>query len=261
MAAMTEQQKLELFERTPVPNAVVKMAIPTVASSLVMVLYSLADTYFVGMLNDPVATAAVTLASPVLLAFNALNNLFGVGSSSLMSRSLGSKDYDTVRRTSALGFYCALFCSLLLSVGCTVLKTPLLNLLGADADTWSATANYMLWTVTCGAAPAILNVVLANMVRSEGAAMNASIGTMSGCLLNIVLDPIFILPWGLNMGRRGPGWPPSCPTAWHACISSSCCLSGGEKPSLASPPEICGGTAASSSRFAASAFRQPFRIC
>lgn len=205
MAARTEQEKIELFERTPIPNAVVKMAIPTVASSLVMVLYSLADTYFVGMLNDPVATAAVTLASPVLLAFNALNNLFGVGSSSLMSRSLGSRDYDTVRRTSALGFYCALFCSLLLSVGCTVLKAPLMGLLGADADTWTATADYMFWTVTCGAAPAILNVVLANMVRSEGAAMNASVGTMSGCLLNIVLDPIFILPWGLGMGAAGAG--------------------------------------------------------
>ncbi len=205
MAAQTEQEKIELFERTPVPRAVVKMAVPTVASSLVMVLYSLADTYFVGMLNDPVATAAVTLASPVLLAFNALNNLFGVGSSSLMSRSLGQKDYDTVRKTSAMGFYCALFCSLLLSVGCTLLKSPLLTILGASADTWAATSDYMLWTVTCGAAPAILNVVLANMVRSEGAAMNASIGTMSGCLLNIVLDPVFILPWGLNMGAAGAG--------------------------------------------------------
>ncbi|MCD7880736.1 MAG: MATE family efflux transporter [Clostridiales bacterium] len=205
MAARTEQEKIELFERTPVPNAVVQMAIPTVASSLVMVLYSLADTYFVGMLNDPIATAAVTLASPVLLAFNALNNLFGVGSSSLMSRSLGRKDYDTVRKTSAMGFYCALFCSLLLSVCCTLLKTLLLTILGASADTWAATSDYMLWTVTCGAAPAILNVVLANMVRSEGAAMNASIGTMSGCLLNIVLDPVFILPWGLNMGAAGAG--------------------------------------------------------
>ncbi|MCD8353030.1 MAG: MATE family efflux transporter [Clostridiales bacterium] len=205
MAAKTEQEKIELFERTPVPRAVVRMAVPTVASSLVMVLYSLADTYFVGMLNDPVATAAVTLASPVLLAFNALNNLFGVGSSSLMSRSLGRKDYDTVRKTSAMGFYCALFCSLLLSVGCTLLKAPLLTILGASADTWAATSDYMLWTVTCGAAPAILNVVMANMVRSEGAAMNASIGTMSGCLLNIVLDPVFILPWGLNMGAAGAG--------------------------------------------------------
>ncbi len=205
MTAQTEQEKIELFERTPVPGAVVSMAIPTVASSLVMVLYSLADTYFVGMLNDPVATAAVTLASPVLLAFNALNNLFGIGCSSLMSRSLGSRDYDTVRRTSAIGFYCALVCSLLFSAGCTAFKSSLLTVLGASDETWAATSDYMLWTVTCGAAPAILNVVLANMVRSEGAAMNASIGTMSGCLLNILLDPVFILPWGLGMGAAGAG--------------------------------------------------------
>ncbi len=205
MASRSEQEKIQLFEHTPVPSAVMQMAIPTVASSLVMVLYSLADTYFVGILNDSAATAAVTLASPVLLAFNALNNLFGVGCSSLMSRSLGRKDYETVRRTSAMGFYCALLCSLLLSLGCTVLKSPLMRLLGTLDDAWSATSEYMFWTVTCGAAPAILNVVLANMVRSEGAAMNASIGTMSGCLLNILLDPIFILPWGLNMGAAGAG--------------------------------------------------------
>ena len=59
-------------------------------------MYNLADTYFVGMLNDPVQNAAVTLAAPVLLAFNAVNNLFGVGSSSMMSRALGRKDYETV---------------------------------------------------------------------------------------------------------------------------------------------------------------------
>ena len=69
-----------------------------------MVLYNLADTYFVGMLNDPIQNSAVTLAAPMLLAFNAVNNLFGVGSSSLMSRSLGCKDYDMVSRSSAFGF-------------------------------------------------------------------------------------------------------------------------------------------------------------
>ncbi len=88
---------------------------------------------------------------------------------------------------------------------CTIAKAPLLALLGADDVTLTATAAYMHWTVTCGAVPAILNVVLAYMVRSEGASFHASIGTMSGCLLNIVLDPIFILPWGLNMGAAGAG--------------------------------------------------------
>ena len=202
---MDDAQKTELFESMPIPRAVMKLAIPTVLSSLVMVLYNLADTYFVGMLNNAVENAAVTLAAPLLLAFNAVNNLFGVGSSSMMSRSLGKKDYETVYRSAAFGFYCSIFAGLLFSIAYTVFQVPLLNLLGATEETLGATIGYARWTVTFGAVPAILNVVLAYLVRSEGAAMHASIGTMSGCFLNILLDPIFILPWGLNMGAEGAG--------------------------------------------------------
>ncbi len=202
---MQDEKRKVLFESMPIPKAVADLAVPTILSSLVMVIYSLADTYFVGMVGDPVQNAAVTLAAPVLLAFNAVNNLFGVGSSSMMSRALGRKDYDTVYRSSAFGFYCALMSGALFSLACTVFKGPLLQLLGADATTLAATSAYMKWTVNLGAVPAILNVVMAYMVRSEGAAFHASAGTMSGCLLNILLDPIFILPWGLNMGAAGAG--------------------------------------------------------
>jgi len=202
---MKNQDKTELFEITPIPKAVRLMAVPTIISSLITIIYNLADTYFVGILNDPVQNAAVTLAGPVLLAFNAVNNLFGVGCSSMMSRALGRRDYDTVHRTSAFGFYCAAVCGALFSLACTVGKSPLLAMLGADEITTRATADYMRWTVTFGAVPAILNVVMGNMVRAEGSAFHASIGTMSGCLLNIVLDPIFILPWGLDMGAAGAG--------------------------------------------------------
>lgn len=200
-----KDNKTALFETAAIPKAVAALCIPTIISSLVMVLYNLTDTYFVGILNDPVQNAAVTLAGPVLLAFNAINNLFGVGSSSMMSRALGRKDYTTVYRSSAFGFYCALICGVLFSLVCTIGKTPLLSLLGADDLTRQATADYLKWTVTFGAVPAILNVVLAYMVRSEGAAFHASVGTMSGCLLNILLDPIFILPQFLNMGAAGAG--------------------------------------------------------
>ena len=198
-------KKTYLFEEAPLGRAVMTLAIPTVISSLVTVLYNLADTYFVSMLNDSVQNSAVTLAAPVMLAFNAVNNLFGVGSSSLMSRSLGCRDYDTVAKSSAFGFYCSLICGLLFSLLCFTFRTPLLYLLGADADTFEATNQYMFWTVCLGAAPTILNVVMAYLVRSEGSAMHASIGTMTGCLLNIVLDPIFIMPWGLGMGAAGAG--------------------------------------------------------
>ncbi len=206
MNTLQEQdKKTYLFEAAPIPSAVAQLAIPTILSSLVMVLYNLADTYFVGMLNDPVQNAAVTLAAPVLLAFNAVNNLFGVGSSSLMSRSLGCKDYDMVSRSSAFGFYCALFSGILFSILCASCNSPLLTLLGADDTTSDATQAYMLWTVYFGAAPSILNVVLAYLVRAEGSAVHASVGTMSGCFLNIILDPIFIMPWGLGMGAAGAG--------------------------------------------------------
>lgn len=202
---MAEEKNLYLFEQASVPRAVASMAVPTIISSLVMVIYNLADTYFVGMLNDSVQNAAVTLSAPVLLAFNAVNNLFGVGTSSMMSRALGRKEYDTVRRASAFGFYCTVFCSILFSLIYMTAKGPLLVLLGTDADTLTATGEYMKWTVACGAVPAILNVVMAYMVRSEGCTMHASIGTMSGCILNILLDPVFILPQGLDMGASGAG--------------------------------------------------------
>ena len=200
-----ENEKTELFERTPIPKAVMTLALPTVLSSLVMVLYHLADTFFVGMLDDPLQNAALTLSGPVLLAFNAVNNLFGVGTSSMMSRALGTKDYDTVYRSSAFGFYGSLISGVLFSAAFTAFRGPLLQVMGTQQSTLSATSDYLLWTVTFGAAPAILNVVLAYLVRSEGASLHASIGTMSGCFLNMILDPIFILPWGLNMGAAGAG--------------------------------------------------------
>ena len=202
---MEDQQKTMLFEQMPIPRAVAKLAVPTILSSLVTVLYNLADTYFVGMLNNSVQNAAVTLAAPLILAFNAVNNLFGVGSSSMMSRALGSRDYETVHRSSAFGFYCSIFCGLLFSLLYVIFQPFVLTILGADATTAEATAGYLRWTVACGAAPTILNVVMAYLVRAEGAALHASIGTMSGCILNIILDPIFILPWGLNMGAEGAG--------------------------------------------------------
>lgn len=212
---MADISRTELFETAPVSRAVLKLCIPTVLSSLVMVLYNLADTFFVGMLNDPVQNAAVTLAAPVLLAFNAINNLFGVGSSSMMSRALGRKDYETVSRSSAFGFYCAALSGLLFSLLVAVFQEPLLRLLGADSVTAQATSEYLFWTTTLGAAPSILNVVLAYLVRAEGSALHASIGTMSGCILNIILDPIFIMPWGVDMKAGGAG----CATFLSNCVA------------------------------------------
>lgn len=200
-----DSSKTELFETMPVPQAVMKLCIPTIVGTLVMVLYSLADTYFVGMTGDPIQNAAVTLAGPLLMAFNAINNLFGVGTSSMMGRGLGRKDYDTVAKSSAFGFYGSLFSGIVFAVVYSVAVPFFLKLLGASGETYEPTREYLFWTCSFGAVPAILNVVMSHMVRSEGSAMNASLGAMSGCFLNMILDPFFILPQFLNMGAAGAG--------------------------------------------------------
>lgn len=213
--AKEKYDKIDLFENYPIPKAVMTLVVPTVLACLVMVLYNMADTFFVGMLDDPVQTSAVTLAAPVILAFNAVVNLAGIGCASLMSRALGARDYETVKKTSSFGFYFAIIAGGIFSLICTVFKPGLLNILGASQTNTEATANYLFWTVTCGAIPSITNLVTAQIIRAEGMALHASIGTMSGCLLNIVLDPIFILPWGLNMGAAGAG----CATFISNCVA------------------------------------------
>lgn len=114
------QDKEYLFERMPVPGAVMQLSLPIVISSLVTILYNLADTFFVGMLNNPVENAAVTLVYPVTLAFNAVNNLFGVGVSSAMSHAFMDSteivDYGTrFLRVMSLGF--VFLCTDFLTVG------------------------------------------------------------------------------------------------------------------------------------------------
>lgn len=214
---MKDEKKTYLFEQMPIPKAVMQLSVPTVMGCLVMILYNLADTYFVGMLDNAEETAAVTFGATVILAFNAVTNLFGTGTSSLMSRALGVKDYDTFKKTSAFGFYAGLLFSVLFSVFAAVFNGPLLSLLGASGANIEPTKDYIFWTVICGAVPAITNVIMANLVRSEGNALHASIGTMSGCLLNIILDPFFILPFGLNMKAAGAGLA-TCISNTLACI-------------------------------------------
>ncbi|MCM1091815.1 MAG: MATE family efflux transporter [Muribaculum sp.] len=205
----------ELFERTPIPQAVTKMMVPVILGSLVMVIYNLADTFFVGMLNDEIQSAAVSLAAPAMLAFNAVNNLFGTGTSSMMSRALGTKDFKAVRESASFGFYGSIFFSLLLSIGCFLFLEPLMILLGAQPATMQATREYMMWAVVLGAVPSILNSVLGYIVRAEGAALQGTLGAMSGCVLNIILDPFFIMPWGLGMGSAGAG----CATFISNCVA------------------------------------------
>lgn len=201
----SETSKEELFERMPVTKAIFTLTIPMIITSVVSIVYNLSDTFFVGKLNNPVENAAVTLVAPAMTLFYAITNLFGVGSSSLMSRKLGLKEYDNVRKASATGIYFGFALAALLSLVTLIFPDFILKILGTKSETYAVTKQYLFWTVGLGAVPTIMNILFSFILRAEGRAMLASIGAISGCILNIILDPFFILPMGLNLGAAGAG--------------------------------------------------------
>lgn len=181
-----------LFSEMPVRRAVLSLAVPTVLSQIITVIYNMADTFFIGQLNDPNQVAAATIAMPAFVVLTALSNLFGIGGASKIARCLGRKDPDAARRTAAFSIWTAAGTALAYGVGVLLAGSWLLPLLGANAGTYAFAADYLFWTVTVGAAPTVLNAALAHLIRTEGYARQAGFGVALGGLMNIALDPLFI---------------------------------------------------------------------
>lgn len=179
--------------------------LPAIASQMVSLLYSLADTFFVGKLNDPDQTAAVTVAGAVFLLLTALSNLFGIGGASLVARKLGLKKQEEAKQVSSFCFWAGILSAAAFGGLVGLFSGPILKLLGAKAASFEYAKGYLLYSVALGAAPTVATTLLANLVRAEGASVGASIGVTLGCFVNIALDPVFVLPFGLGMGAAGAG--------------------------------------------------------
>ena len=198
-------EKTYLFEQMPVAQAVRRQILPSIASQMVLLLYNLADTYFVGLLNDPSQTAAVSVAYTVTVLMTAIANLFAVGGASCMARAIGRHDGDGVRRIAAISFWWCLLSAVLFSGAFALLASPLLHLCGATAETYALAFHYAKWVVIWGGPCAILNILLSNLLRAEGSAGLASAGVSLGGIINIVLDPFFVLPQFFGLGAEGAG--------------------------------------------------------
>lgn len=203
--AKAVNRRTEIFEHIPVRRAVCMQVIPTIASQMIMLIYNLADTYFVGLLNAPAQTAAITVVAPCLLMLTAISNLFGVGGSSALARALGKKNTDGARQISSVSFWGGTCAALLFSVAFWLLAEPILHLFGAREDTIGIGMSYARWVVIIGGPFSILNMLLANLVRAQGNAAAASVGVSLGGLINILLDPVFVLPSMLGFGAMGAG--------------------------------------------------------
>ena len=199
----TKVDKTYYFERARVPRAVLSLAIPAVLSQIITLIYNMTDTFMVGQLGDPDQVAAVSLAAPLTLALTALANLFGIGAASTASRFMGAKQYDSVKRATAFGFYAALALGAAISLLVLFFTDFFLGMLGSMGGTRPYTSQYLLWAVAAGGAPSLLSMVMAHFIRADGAPKTASIGLSVGGLINLAIDPFLIFGFGFGMGVAG----------------------------------------------------------
>ncbi len=186
----------ELFTNMPVGKAVATLAIPTVISQIVVILYSLADTFFVGQIGDPNQLAALSITFPIFTLLTAVANLFGIGANSVTARSLGKNDEATAKKASAFGFWASLATTAVLAIVLGVFMKPILTFFKADEFTFSFSARYLLWVFVIGGLPTVAGLILGHLVRAVGKIKEAGIGLSIGGILNIILDPIFIFEKG-----------------------------------------------------------------
>ncbi len=191
--------KTDLYETAPVSKAIISLAVPTVLSQLITVVYNMADTFFIGQLGDPAQVAAATLCMPPFILLSGLANLFGIGGSSLISRSLGAGNVQKAKHTACFSIWSAGIVAFLYGLLFLVFKPYILPFFGTTESTYEYCFDYLFWTVTIGAVPTVLSACLAHLIRAEGLSKQAGFGIALGGILNVLLDPIFIFVFRLGI--------------------------------------------------------------
>lgn len=195
---MEHTTDLEVFHSAPVHRAVLKNALPAMAAMLMVLIYNLADTFFIGQTRDALQVAAVSLATPVFLIFMAVGNVFGIGGASVISRALGEGRQAYAKKVCAFCMWGCVGAGLAMTVFFLLFMDHILSWVGASPDTWAFTKTY-LTIVSLGGPFVLIANCYANLIRTEGASAQAMMGQVLGNLLNVVLDPIMILGFGWNI--------------------------------------------------------------
>lgn len=185
----------EVFKNAPIPKAVLLNVVPAIISMIMVLVYNLADTFFIGKTDNAYMVAAVSVATPAFLLFMAIGMLFGIGGTSLISRLLGEGNREKAKHVSAFCFWTGLIVGIVGMIAIWVFLDPICRLIGASADTMEYTRQY-LSIVAVGVPFLVVSNSFSNIIRSEGKANKAMMGMIVGNLANIILDPIMILMFG-----------------------------------------------------------------
>ncbi len=188
-------KSLDMFDKMPVSKAIWKNALPAMAAMLMTLVYNLADTFFIGQTQDALQVAAVSLGTPVFLMFMSVGSVFGIGGTSLISRSLGEGKTEYAKKVHSFCAWMSIGCGVLMAACFLIFMNPLLNLIGASADTWDYAKTYLI-ICTIGGPAALMSSCFSNTIRSEGKATMAMMGQIVGNLTNMVLDAVFIMGFG-----------------------------------------------------------------
>ena len=187
-----------VFEHAPVPKAVLKNAVPAMAAMVMVLIYNLADTFFIAQTHSDILVAAVSLATPVFLIFMAVGSIFGIGGTSVISRALGEGRAEYAKKVCAFCMWGCVAAGIAMSAAFLLFMEQILTLIGASADTWEPAKTY-LTLVALGGPFVLISNCYSNILRAEGQPNRAMIGQLLGNLLNVVLDPVMILAfhWGI----------------------------------------------------------------
>ena len=189
---MEQEKNKAIFESMPVPEAVRTMALPTIISQLIVLVYNMADTFYLGRTNNPFMVAGVSLILPVFNICLSLAGLAGIGGGALISRLLGAGDAKEAEKVSAFSISLAVVTTAVFSVGMLLFMNPILRLLGASGNTLTYAAQYSFCVIVLGGIPTVLSNVMANLLRSVGESGKAGFGIAMGGVLNIIRDPLFM---------------------------------------------------------------------
>ena len=192
MHAKISKEQEDVFRNLPVSKALFKMILPAVASQLIVLIYNMADTFFVGQTNNPYMVAGTSLILPVFNISLCLAGLAGIGGGSMISRLLGQEREDEAKKVSVFSLYLAIGIAALFSLSMGLFMEPILNILGAGDNTHDYARQYATCVIVIGGVPTVLSNVLSNLIRSIGRSKEASAGIILGGLLNIALDPLFM---------------------------------------------------------------------
>lgn len=187
-----------IFRDAPIPKAVFLNIIPSMVSMLMVMIYNMADTFFIGQTKNPYMVAAVSLATPAFLVCMSIGIIFGVGGTSYISRMLGEGKSEKAKSASAFCFWTGLFVGIVAMICVWLFADPICTLIGASADTMEYTRQYIL-IASLSIPFVIVGNSFSNIIRSEGKANIAMAGMIIGNIVNIVLDPIMILGFDWNI--------------------------------------------------------------